>query len=558
MSTSAIIVLSLVSLLLLMALVAFGLGHKRWSWVSVAASFLVALTLAGYVYLVARLLDFEWKWVQVARATQLKIHEVRDALRPSTEPDRVGRLAPIDDGKSIADLRLERDRWERAVERIDNWRGRHWEKASFRPPTAETPTGTIDLPPRALRQGGGEAAEPAGDGLVPPIAGEVAPPADGDVAPPAEPGGVVAAKAGPPLDPGATVYVFDDAPSKDGGLYLGAFLVESAAADDPTGRMTLTVEPLAPPDEYDRAAWSRASDSVTVYDGLPTDRWLAFSKVTRLGSTTTPEDQVAPRPAKKSTDDLAELNVPEIYLAEVERHVIAARDASQDEIVPKEDWSTLKDAVASGECLPGEAWAEVVFKDQDGLDAFLGLERDSIEEDEDSLAAEVELGKAFELQDEEKATIRKVFRRRRLIDAATMVHGSVVPGGEAAGGDVMADGLAALMRLMRQEIAALEAANDRLAQGQKNVTSEQDIVRRQVDELGGDLVKWERDVAASTKLAEAFEAEKKRAASRLQAAEEAVVRLGRELDAAVSAAVRTIDQAAPPANRGAASQQTTF
>lgn len=534
MSVLEIISLVLVSLLLLTSLVAFGVGHKRWSWVSVAASFLVVLTLSGYLYLAARLLHFEWRWVQSARATQVKIDAVRDAERPSTNPTNPGRLEPIPDLDSLVDLRKERDRWERAAERIDNWRGRHWAEASFEPPKPQGGAGSITLPAPAAATEEAD-AEP--------------PPADEPAAAPARP-------AGQAVDPGTIVYVFDETPAKEGGLYLGAFLVASVAADQATGGLTLAIEQTAPPDDYDRAAWSRPYDKVTVYDKLPADRWLAFSKVARSRpADESVDDRIAPLPAKRADDDLAEL-VPEAFREGVERHALSARDADDRETIEEADWPAVRQSLEAGETLPGEVWAEVAFKDQVDLDAFLGLERDGTVEG-DGLEAEVELGKAFELEGEDKAEIRKVFRRRRLIDAATLVHGSVVPGGEA-GGDVMADGLATLMRILQQDIAALEAANQRLGQGQANVAAERKLVGEQVDQLTADLATWERDVTAATQLADAFEAEAKRAAERLAATEQEVVRLGRELDTAVGEAVRDIDRVAPPAGRDAAAPAATF
>jgi hypothetical protein len=52
----SIVAIALLGILLLVALVAFGLGQGRWHWASVAASFLLVLTLGGYLYLAARLL----------------------------------------------------------------------------------------------------------------------------------------------------------------------------------------------------------------------------------------------------------------------------------------------------------------------------------------------------------------------------------------------------------------------------------------------------------------------------------------------------------------------
>lgn len=527
MSTPAIIALALVGLLLLTTLVAFGIGHRRWSWVSVAASFLVVLALGGYLYLAARLLQHEWRWVQAVRAKQLKIDEVRDARRPAAES---GFMEPIPGVPSLAELRKERDRWGRALERVDNWRGRHWQEASFRPPTAEGAPGAIQLPPPASAR---EAAPGEGEAEA------------------------VKRPSGQPVDPGVTLYVFDDAPAQEGGLYLGAFLVEKVAADPATGVLTLTIGQTAPADDYDRAAWSKAYDKVTVYDTLPVDRWLAFSRIPRAApADASLDDAIAPRPAKRPEDDLAGL-VPEPFVDAVERHALSARDADTKETIPEAEWPAVRESLAAGETLPGELWAEVIFKDQVDLDAFLRLERDAALEDDDGLAVEVELDRAFDLQSEGKAAIRKVFRRRRLIDAGTLVHGSMVPGGEAAG-DVMTDGLAALMVMLQRDIAALDAANAKLAQSQTHLAAERKLVDEQAAQFAADLGTWERDVTAAAKLADAFEAEARRAAERLAATEADIVRLGRELNAAVEETVREIDLLAPPADRGAAAPAATF
>jgi len=362
---------------------------------------------------------------------------------------------------------------------------------------------------------------------------------------------------GPPVDPGITLYVFDDTPANEGGLYLGAFLVQSVAADPTTGALTLTVTETAAPDEYDRAAWGRAYDAVTVYDRLPADRWLAFSTVPRAGNAGGVDDQIAPRPAKRPEEELAAL-VPAPFRDELARHALSATDADDQQTVDQADWPALREALNSGQKLPGEAWAELVFNDQVDLDAYLGLDRDGIVEGDGPPAAEVELGKAFELVENGKATIRKVFYRRRLIDAETMLHGSVVPGGEGADEQLLADGLSSLMQMLQRDIAELDAASERIAQSQANVSAERELVRKQVAELTADLRNWERDAAAATALADGFAAEAERVAARLASTEESVVRLGRELNAAVESAVRTIDRVAPPVGRDAATPAATF
>jgi len=253
---------------------------------------------------------------------------------------------------------------------------------------------------------------------------------------------------------------------------------------------------------------------------------------------------------------VAEL-VPEPFRADVERHALSAADARDQELVVEADWPALREALASGARLPGEAWAEFEFTGLGEFDTFLAIERGDGPEPE-SLNAEVELGTAFELADEGKGAIRKVFYRRRLIDGETLVHGSVMPGGEEAA-DLMTDGLAALMRGLQQDIAALDAASQQLAASQANVVAEQDLVSGQAAELAADLVSWERDATAATRLADAFEAEAAQAAKRLEATEQAVVELGLELDALIGETVREIDRVAPPPpGRGAAAPATTF
>ena len=539
MSIVAIVYLALVSILLLTSLVMFGVGHKRWSVVSVVASFLVVMTLGGYLYLAARLLDFEWRWVQKVRSTQLRIDEVRDAERPSNAPGRQGRLEKIAGGKSLVELRAEHQRWQRALERTANWRGRYWEKASFTPPTSKIPTGSIVLPaPVAVEAAGGD------DGIEPAEEGEPAPAA--------------AQPTGQPLDPGATVYVFDDTPATEGGRYLGSFRVMAIANDGASGLLKLTLEPTAPPDSYDKVSWGKNYDAVTVYDQLPADRWLAFSQVSRMAPVATAvDDQIAPQPEKRPEEDLTAL-VPQPFLEGVERHALSAADASGRETVDEADWPALRQALESGEKLPGEVWAEVVFEDQIGLDDFLKLDRDDLPGGPDALTAEVEFGEAEKLVEDGKATIRKVFYRRRLIDAETLVDGRVVPGGGEEG-DLMTDGLMTLMQGLQQDIAVLEASNQRLTMSKENVTDERKVVRAQADELNADLAIWDRDVESATKLADAFEAEAKRVAAELEKAEQEVVRLGREYDDFVEKAVQRIDRIAPPPQgRGAATPNSTF
>ncbi len=512
--------LALLGILLLLALVSFGLGQSRWSVASVAASFLIVLALGGYLFLAARLLSFEWKWVESVRGKQTRLHEVVDAVRPSTD----GRLEPIPGRQSLAALEAERDRWLRALGRIDTWRGRRWERASFEPPAKDGETGTLTLPPARGEPVPEDASAPAAD---PPVAAS-----------------------GTPLDPGMTLYLFDDTPVSEGGRYIGSFVVDevTAAAD---GGQTVTVRQTAARDPYDSRVWERSYDNVSVFDQLPTDRWTAFTS-TPTGDAAAAPEGVAPQPRKRSLENLeAEALVQEQYRDELGRHALTAADVA--EAIPESQWTEVRDRLAAGMVLPGEYWAVARFGDAVDRDTFLGVEGPS-----DQLAVEMELGTAFELLDDGKVTIEKVFYRRPLRDAETIVHGSVMPGGDGAGTDILADGLAGLMRSLRRDIAALDESNRQLDVAQEKAEAERSLLSTQARELRADLDTWEVDVGAAERTAAAFEAAVETATRRLADTERAVVELGRLLNSDVGRAVEEIDQIAPPPGRAAGRAATAF
>jgi hypothetical protein len=502
-------VLALLGILLILALVAFGLGQRRWSLASAIASFLVVLALVGYLFLAARLLSFEWKWAESVRAKQARLHELEDALRPSPS----GRLEPIPGKKSLTELEAEKARWDRALGRIDTWRGRRWEKASFEPPEADDQLGTLTLPPPAKE-----------------------PPPEGDAA--AE---TAAAPVGTPLDPGMTLYLFDDTPASEGGRYLGSFSVDEVTPAGGGGQ-TVMLRQTAPRDPYDTKVWQQAYDNVSVFDQLPTDRWTAF--------TTTPTDEpadagIAPTPRKRSLEEIeAEALLQEQYREELARHALTPADVA--EAIPEAEWLALREGLADGRILAGEYWAVATFKESVDRNTFLGLDQDG-----DSLDVEMELGTAFDLQDEGKVSIEKVFYRRPLRDAETIVHGSVMPEGDGAGANILADGLAGLMRSLRRDIAALEESNRQLEVAQQKADEERKLLGTQADELGSDLTQWDKDVKAAERTAAAFAAAAEAAARRLADTERALVELGRQLDAEIGRAVEEIDQVAPPPSRGA-------
>ncbi len=536
---------------IVMTLVAFGVGHKRWSIVSVIGACLVALTLPLYLYYSFFLLHHEWQWAQAARTLETKIARVRDAMEPSAAEKSDGVLVKIDGMPSMEDLRQTRDRWERALTRVDNWRGRHWEKATFTPPPADDQNGSIVLPAASAEPGAAAPAEPPADGGEP-----VAPPAEPATAPEGDiPAGPAVAAA--PIDPGATVYVFDDTPmaAGEGGKYLGAFIVQAVATAN--GRQELSIQQTAPRDAYDAKVWSQPYESVTVYTELPNDRWLAFSETrgTPAAEHPTSDDaKIAPPPVKRveeAIDELVpELDVPSNGLAKymnfrerVKQHALSAN--AVPEAIDASQWQDLRSRIASGDILPGEYWAEVTFKERADMDAFLGVDADALGDDP-SLSIEMDLASAFEQAEADTITIDKVFYRRPLVDGQTLIHGTALPGNADT---LVSDGLAALRLVLQREIAALEAAKIRLDTGLAKARGELEILDTQRGQFKDDLVKWERDVVEATRLADRFEAESKAVAKRLEEAEAMVVELGREFVSEIRKAVQEVDRAAPTAGR---------
>ncbi len=535
MSYTAIASLVLVVLLLLAALIAFGVGSRRWSWASVAASFLVVLTFGGYLYLATQLLHFEWRWTQAKRATVLELFRTRDALAPSPRPDDRGRLVKIPGEQSIAELNLEKARWERALHRVETWRGTSWDNARFEPPADQAATGTVIL-----------AEEPA--------------PAAADEG--GEPPAVEAARQ--PPEAGAIVYLFDTRPIAEGGRYLGGWRVKEVTGP------RFTVEPISPPDEDDRTAWLDQSGEVTVYDELPADRWVAFSETptaavpaAEAGDNAADadlEEAVAPQPRLDLETLQAEesLTLPDGLREELAEHTLSAADPRRP--IPAEEWPALRDRLEAGglEALPGEYWAEIRFEDQSELEDFLGFTPDPVEGVSPTLSIEVDLESAFAAEAAHNATITTVFRRRRLLDTGMLANGSRVRVGEAADDVVMAEGLATLKRGFERDLAILQESLDRLAAAERSAEAEREIVLAEARALESDLTTFSRDSEAAARLAAAFEAETERAAAQLRETEQAVVDLGRQLNAVVREAVEEIDRIAPPpqARKGVAGPAT--
>lgn len=517
-------ILGLIALVLLAGLVAFGVGHKRWSLGTLIAAFLVLLSATGYLYLASRFAAYEWSWSNFVRGKQVQLARVRDAQVPDAGAG--GRLKPLggDDlsAKPIAELAKEEERWQRALDRIDTWRGRSWTKASFEPPKADGATGKLEIPFPAAGPAAAEGEAPAAE--------------------PEKPGD-------PPLNPGATVYVFEDVPAQEGGRYLGAFSVQKADVDLAGRRSVLTVVQTAPRDTYDAEAWNQTYDSVTVLESLPPDRWLAFSKTPAAADGAA----VMPEPKRLSIEQVEELlqerDRQATFLAEVEKH---------ETVTDKEQWKQIREDIDAGKEPPGSYWAVVKFKEPATVAETLDDEeaKRSFEPGEQ---AEFDLQTAFALADKDTVSIEEVRYRRRLRDAATFIHGSRIFRSSNAGGDadafrdgISADGVSTLVEVLRRELAALESSTKRLAASRVDVEKEIEATEDRRRRLADDKRQWDRDAAAAERTAGAFDAEVARTRTRLAEVERAIVSHATDLREAIGRLMERIDAAAPAPSRPAA------
>ncbi|MFM7184782.1 MAG: hypothetical protein ACKO4Z_08440 [Planctomycetota bacterium] len=537
------VLLGLVAVSLLAGLIAIGAGNRGWSWGTVAAAILTLLMAAGYLVVASRMAAYEWAWTKFVRGKQAELADVRDGLVPE-QPG--GRLVPAPGKKSLDALASERDRWQRAFERIDSWRSRHWDRCEFTPPDLDdkdaTGTVVINLTPRAPAAPDGESAA----GEDPAVAAEAAP----DAAPPAEagkPGGTKDEGGLPPFDPGAIIYLFEMQPAQDGGRYLGALRIVKVGEVTAEKTCSLTVMPAESADRYDREVWSKTYDEVAVYDELPADRWLAFS--------TTPQDDdgsgMMPMPAPRSLEEIEELigaaNAQRSLAAEVGRH-------ETETIDDRDEWPRIRGQLDSGELLPGQYWATfTIEKDITDLGEKLADE-DAKRELLAGTEAEFDLQTAYKLQEDGYGTIQAVRFRRPLRDAGTQLYGGLV-GSVAEQVDargIPADGIAGLVAATKREIERLTISVAELEAAQKSVGEEAAATAKRKDSSLADLRNWSRDSAAAERLAAGFAAELEQSKARLRTVTSDVVERGRELRTAIRALSARIDAAAPPPARATA------
>lgn len=509
--------------LLLVGIVGLSLSNRGWSIYTVVAAMLVLLSAAGYIYLAARLAERERAWTSRVAALENDLAKVRDARQRV----RGAEFEPIPNEPSLAALRQQREDWLRIRAAVANWREPYWGKggmdggseASFEL-EADGPGVrariTIKSPPRSAPAPADPAAGPA----------EAAP----------------AAGAGPPplLAPGALVFVFDDRPLSEGGRFLGSYTVRESAFDPGIESQVLKVVLVGDPTEAERGMLAEPHASVTVYDRLPVDRWVAFSKVrppTDAGAAAT---MVRRADLRADFDGVAD---PQVRAA-IDRFL--ERFAEHDEELTEDEAKAAEERLEARTDLPGSYWARVRFK---AAHSFPGLEGRPPREFAPGDTLELDLETAAGLRDAGAAEILRVVRRRPLEDGTTALLGAQAVPGDGQAGAATADGAVALLRMLKTEIVDVVAAGQRLEAAIRATESNIETEKTVAAELESDLTQWRRDAEAATALADAFAAGVETATRERQETEAAVVALGRELTVTMSRLAAEIDRVAPPPAR---------
>jgi len=538
-----LVLLAVIGLVLLLGLVAIGVGNKGWSWGTVAAAVLLLMAATGYLYLAARLAQRERSWRAVVAKNQKEIDQITGAGGPGAAP------------QSLAALRNQRDRWMRALAFVDTWHGRSWKKASLAPPRDGQP-GTISI----------EMAS-----------------ATSEVA---------------PLAAGAEVAVFDNASAADEGQFLGLFRVQSVKANKGDEYCQVTIVPAAtpaPPSESDTRLWTRNYDEVTVYESLPVDSWLAFHKTTdEAGEDATGGDGTSAgrwRPQLRKT-------AAEDTLKNLEEQMEALQQHGAQ--VPEDQWSQLGQQLNDREIMPGRYWAFVEFtknvrftkKDSFALDEGTPETAGSGDAEEGAMPAEAagegagaaaggagdasskgptdadptpvrisrqftekrfkegekaefDLQTALDLQnDKQFVRITSVVERRPLVDPFTAIRGTEFGKQGADGLPMRSEGIDAIRQRLLVEITSIEQATARVTNSRANVEAQAEALADERKQLDSDMTSWSKDVAAATATATAFDDRFRAATTELAALETSIVRLGKELSTTWAVLTETIDAAA--------------
>jgi hypothetical protein len=501
-----IAILAAIGVVLLVGLVALAVGNRGWSIGTVVAAVLVLFSAVGYLYLAARLAARDAAWAGSVTDLETRLAQVRDGQRPGAD----GRLEPLPGVKSLAALRKERDRWARTAATVDTWRDRFWTNASFEPEPGDGARFyariVVPRPPRPA---------PAGEGGAAPAA---------DAAPPL-------------LTPGASIFIFDDPSLAEGGRYLGAFTIREATFDAGINSQVIKATLIGEPTERERRLLAEPHGSVTVYDRLPVDRWIAFYR-TQPPAETTEKGTVRPR------DDLA-TEFEGIDDEQVQGLVRAflERCAKHDRDIPEPQWAAAAARLADGSAMPGTLWATVSFAQ---AHAFTDGSGSTPREFTTGERAEFDLATAFDLRNRGIVKIERVLERRPLADASAAIYGTLVLPAEAGSArPVQADGALALARQLRADTLVIENAGKRLADALKATQSDTAIMEDIAGQLREDLASWERDVREATNLADAFQASEDRTKLALDETRQDVVAIGQELTAVLGRLAAEIDRVAP-------------
>jgi len=507
------VVLAIVALVLLLGIVAFGVGHKGWSWGTVVAGVLVILTAPGYLYLALRVAERERVWREKINQLQDNIVKVRDAM----VADHKGILRSDGKEQSIVSLGLQQARWQRAVQRVNTWRNRHWDKATFGPPRNDK-DGTLTLP-------------------FPNDAADTS-----------------------PINEGAELALFDNTNIENGGRFLGIFQVTGIQTDAEKKTHTLTVQSASQPDTIDEKLWSKNYDSVSIYEDLPVDRWLAFYATIKSADGEA-DTLLIPEPQKNqgSADEM--LKTLETQLERFHQH---------EEVVEESAWKQLVEEKDKRLIPLGLYWASVEFKEPHEL-VFKEL-RDPADKpqtnaepmpDTNTTTKQFETGQKTEFDLEtalglgEAVEIIKVVYRRPLSDAFTALRGSDI---SLAGDDakkIRADGMIFLRKLLKDEIKAIEYAIQQLQSSQANTKNQVAVFTTEQKRLTDDLAKWQQDAVAAASTADAFQKRVDISGKSLDTAQVAVVRLGKELAGTIAQLVAEINSQAPAPVQPAAPSGTT-
>ncbi len=585
-----LIPLIILGLLFLVGAIALGVGHKGWSWGTIAAAWLVLLTSVGAFFLVGMLGQREREWRKIVASYQAAIARERDALVPAA-----GNLRPDPASKPLSKLEDERDRWTRVRDRINTWRGRHWDDADFVPP-AEGRPGTITI-----------------TGLE-----------------------------NSTINPGAELYVFDATPIEQGGRFLGAYRV------DAVDKNVFKVSNISVPDAADLKALAQPRDGkAVVYEDLPIDRSIAFHRtpvpapaggVAAVGdggvaaagdgtaatpTTTEPLDGSA---GPRKSDPEAMLRHLERKLEELRLHdtVIGGAEVADPATAPAPDAESTPadgespvaapDASAPGanrlvadptlsETAPlGVRWARVVFNKpleytwpdgttssfkkgeilpsipaeqvallrQRGADFTStwsippGLYWANVEfkqahsfprpqgepiEFEPGRTVQFDLETAKELEKQGVASITAVIFRRPLADGNVALRGAGQFQADGKALPIEVNGLVVMRRILEEDKRSIDSSIGQLKGAKASTDQEIALRKNEQSDLEDDIGHWRSDVDAAEQTAESFESRLSSVRRELSASEEAIGTLGRELTAAVDTLTRAIDQSAPAPSR---------